>query len=148
MYANEHDEQPEIPSYDKWKGPSGAHKRRAAREALGLEGCGSSTKSAARKLRDAVAAQSSKEVPPEDQKRHIRVFNIPRDLTEADVKEVFEEACGSVVTCKVSMGVACLAFAQTEAARAAVSTFDRGKLNDNYIYVVLGDAEASGCLGN
>merc|ERR1719436_1331085 len=66
----------------------------------------------------------------------IKVCNVPKNLDSRDIKEAFEDT-GRVLRCEVERGVANIIFSTLNDAKKAVTTFDRGELNGQTIFVTL-----------
>jgi hypothetical protein len=70
---------------------------------------------------------------PDRRPKRIKVTNVPRDLSERDVKAAFELETGKVLDCVLKDRTAYITFARSEDARKAVANFDRGELNGKTI---------------
>jgi len=69
----------------------------------------------------------------------IKVTNVPRNLSNTDIQEAFEDV-GIVKSCRLGTnGVAYITFNKAQDAKKAQTTFDRGELNNQMIYVSLCD---------
>jgi len=106
----------------------------------------------ARRGREERVGRSSKAVEPRGVKRRaaeepesgrstksIKVTNIPRDVSMADLRDAFEAETGKITRCRLDRGTAWIAFQTSSMARKAVDTFDRGELNGQNIGVKLDD---------
>eukprot|EP00969_Alexandrium_andersonii_P040507 1776040-Alexandrium_andersonii.AAC.1 len=65
------------------------------------------------------------------------VRNIPADLSCRDIETAFEQAVGTIVSCKLNKDMARITFLNSRAARKAVDIFDQGEMNGNIIEVSL-----------
>lgn len=67
----------------------------------------------------------------------IKVTNIPKDVTDQDLRDAFEQETGKITRCRLQRGTAEISFSTAKAAKKAVDTFDRGELNGKTIRVML-----------
>lgn len=82
--------------------------------------------------------QRDDDAPQQDRRaKRIKVTNVPRDLSERDIEEAFEQETGTVLKCILKDKTAYITFAKSEDARKAVANFDRGQLNGRTISATL-----------
>jgi RNA recognition motif-containing protein len=71
---------------------------------------------------------------PSDERRKVKITNVPYDLTWKDVKSALSEV-GSIERCDVEHGVALITFAGHKEAVRAIKTYDNGDMNGRKIRV-------------
>ena len=71
---------------------------------------------------------------PADNRRKIKITNVPYDLTWKEVKEALSQA-GHIERCDVERGEATLLFSSHREAERAIQTYDQGDMNGRKIRV-------------